>query len=231
MDKYTCSNNIPSKYFLDDDNIYKPCYYLCNSCRKSGNDSYHNCDTCTYDYKFINESSLPRQNCYKECDAYYYLDSSHNYGCAQICRSTYNKIIGQKKKCIDDCKNDDEYKYEYNNKCLKQCPDNTKIYEAEKICLEECYEYQFEYNNKCYNSCPRGTLSAFKTRYICMDTVPANYYLDNSDNIYKECYNTCGKCIKSGNDINNNCDECINGYIYIDESSVPQQNCFKTIII
>ena len=79
----------------------------------------------------------------------------------------------------------------------------------------------------CYNDCPNDTFRIFINRNICIDTIPENYYLDISDNIYKICYNTCRNCIKSGNNINNNCDECINGYIFIDESSVPQQNCFK----
>ena len=45
--------------------------------------------------------------------------------------TNYKNLISQKRKCIDDCKKDDnnEYIYEYNNICLKECPENKRIYE------------------------------------------------------------------------------------------------------
>ena len=40
-----------------------------------------------------------------------------NNDCENICFSGSSKIITEKKTCIDDCKNDDTYIYEYNNVC------------------------------------------------------------------------------------------------------------------
>ena len=70
---------------------------------------------------------------------------------------------------------------------MKKCPENKRIYEEEKICLDECYPFQFEYNNTCYNDCPSDKYRLFGYRNICSDSIPDNYYLDNNDNIYKEC--------------------------------------------
>ena len=35
-------------------------------------------------------------------------------------------MIKNKSKCINNCRNDKEYKYKYNRECFKQCPNNTK---------------------------------------------------------------------------------------------------------
>ena len=140
-------------------------------------------------FLFINESIVPSQNCFKKCEHYFYFNESNQYTCTElnVCPTQYNKLIEGKKKCVDECINDDEYKCEYNNKCLKECPRGLKIYEEEKKCLDSCYEYQFEYNNICYNDCPNNTYRIFQVRNICIAEVPENYYLDNNDNIYKEC--------------------------------------------
>ena len=37
----------------------------------------------------------------------------------------YILLIKEKGKCTNDCTNDDTYKYQYDNQCLKECPDNT----------------------------------------------------------------------------------------------------------
>ena len=81
-----------------------------------------------------------------------------------------------------------------NNICLKKCPENKRIYEEEKICLDECYPEQFEYNNICYDDCPNDKYKLFNNRNICVDSIPENYYLDSND--------------KEGNENNNNCKEC-----------------------
>ena len=40
-----------------------------------------------------------------------------NNNCSNECFAGSNKLIIEKKKCIDDCENDDTYKFEYNNIC------------------------------------------------------------------------------------------------------------------
>ena len=147
------------------------------------------------------------------------------YTCTESCPSQYSKLIEPKRKCIDDCEKDDEYKYEYNNKCLKECPENKKLYETEKICLDACRPNLFEYENKCYDDCPQGTFKSFDIKNICFASVPENYYLDGD--IYKKCYDTCKKCSKSGDETNNNCDECITNYKFLDDPLATKNNCYK----
>ena len=63
-------------------------------------------------------------NCYPKCEGFYYFDENNEFKCNRnkICPSDYNKLIKEKNKCIDKCSNDDIYKYEFNNICLKECP-------------------------------------------------------------------------------------------------------------
>ena len=66
------------------------------------------------------------------------------------------------------------------NKCLKEWPENTKLYEKEKLCLDVCGPTLFEYENKCYDNCPTGTSKLFNTKNICVENVPENYYRDEN---------------------------------------------------
>ena len=65
-------------------------------------------------------------NCYEKCDNYYYFDENNTVHCTDdnICPDNY-KLIEDKKKCIDNCKNDNIYKFEYDNKCYISCPNGT----------------------------------------------------------------------------------------------------------
>ena len=203
--KLICEGPVGENYYLDsEDEMYRKCYYLCKNCNQAGNETNNNCNSCIENYKFLDDPSATQNNCYQLCDYYYYFDETNQYICTptESCPTNYNKLIIQKCKCIDDCKNDNEYKYEYENNCLIQCPENTKIYETQKLCLDECYQELFEYGVNCYDDCPTGTYRLFQNRKICVDTLPENYYLDDVDNIYKECNSTGKKCSQPGNETN-----------------------------
>ena len=148
---YKCKNNLPENYYFDNnDNAYKECIYYCKKCSKGGDSYNHNCDECRDEYTFLDDVFAINNSCYLKCSNYYYFSvglSEFSYQCCDICPDEYNKIIEPKKRCIDDCKKDNKYIYEYNNECYKVCPDNTKTYEKEKICLDSCANEQFEYNN------------------------------------------------------------------------------------
>ena len=111
----------PEGYYLDND-IYKPCYSSCKKCYGFGDENYNNCTECKSDYMLESEG-----NCYKICQFYYYFDSSNKYKCTDDynCPSEQNKLIKEKNKCINNCKNDEIYQYEYNNACYKSCPEGT----------------------------------------------------------------------------------------------------------
>ena len=141
----------PEGYYLDND-IYKPCYPSCKKCSELGDKNDHKCIECLSDYG-IKENN----NCYKNCSFYYYY-TSKMYLCTyeNKCPEEQNKLILDKKKCIDECINDDTYQFEFNNTCYKSCPEGTKISKNNNhLCSVECpenkpYENQ---NSKCTQEC------------------------------------------------------------------------------
>ena len=112
-------------YYLDV-NIFKRCHENCKSCYGKGNDTYNNCKECKDNYAFY-DNPYHFTNCYPICYNYYYFDVSNNFICTNNleCPEKYKKLIKNKKKCIDECIKDDIYKYEYNNLCYQQFPENT----------------------------------------------------------------------------------------------------------
>ena len=133
---YKCFKEAPSGYYLDKENeIYKQCYKTCNQCDVGGNKNNHNCIECKDNYTFYN-NSLNISNCYEICEYYYYFDESNEFHCNETCPDEYNKIIIEKKKCIDNCKKDDIYIYEYNNNCYQECPKGTITFQNNYSCVD-----------------------------------------------------------------------------------------------
>ena len=77
-------------------------------------------------------------NCYEICNYYYYFNKSNEYHCTKDfeCPEEYNKLIENKSKCIDECRNDNIYKYNYKNKCYQKCPEGTIINETNYTCYD-----------------------------------------------------------------------------------------------
>ena len=125
---FICYDYIPENYYFNSsDGIYRECYEKCKKCIGWGNEINHNCELCNGNLIFINDTNiLYKKNCYPSCQFNYYFDIDKNYHCTQndSCPENY-KLIKDKKKCIDECKNDDKYLFEYNNKCLIECPNGT----------------------------------------------------------------------------------------------------------
>ena len=230
MDRNRCIEPVPENYYLDtNDKINKICYDKCKKCNQGGTEINHNCEECIDNYIFLDDILVPSKNCYEICNNLYYFNEAKEYLCitSDECLQQNNKIINEKNKCIDSCKNDNYYMHEYKNKCFHECPANTKLIEEQKLCLDECYPEQFEYNNICYDNCPDGTSKIFiDNRNRCIETVPENYYLDSTDGINKKCYDLCKKCSQEGNENINNCDECINNYIFLNDSLATLKNCY-----
>ena len=126
----------PEGYYLDEDGFYEECFKNCKFCYGPGNETQNNCIMCKENYLFISDS-IYKNNCYPTCKYYYYFNETNHYICTENCSGIYNKLIIEKKRCIDDCKNDDIYKYEYNNICYKKCPNGTIFNQKNNICLEE----------------------------------------------------------------------------------------------
>ena len=131
-----CFNFTPEGYVFEE-GFYKPCYQTCKSCSIIGNLTDNKCDECISNHAFIFHEK--NKNCYEKCPFYYYFDSKDNYFCTDndACPDGY-KLIKYKNKCINNCSNEDLYRYEYNNSCYETCPNNTNnsltdIFICEKI--------------------------------------------------------------------------------------------------
>ena len=217
-----CSEIIPENYYLEtNSNIYKECYTNCKSCNGPGSETNNNCKECKNDFIFLDDSLAIKKNCYKKCKFYYYFGENNNYKCTETdsCPNNY-KLILQKNKCIDECKNNKNSLdlFEFNNNCVEECPKNTKIDKETNKCLESCDETKFEYQNYCWIDCPDGTYKIFTNRNICVESKPENYYyLDSRTEIYQPCHDNCLNCSGPGDDKNNNCIECKQNFFSIDK--------------
>ena len=135
-DEYYCVKNIPKGYYFDSiDGIYKECYKTCSECYGKGDKINNNCIECKSNFSFHN-NYLNISNCYENCQFYFYFDESNNYHCteSEICPKGYGKLIIEQKRCIDQCRNDAIYKYDYENKCYLSCPNWTITDENNKKC-------------------------------------------------------------------------------------------------
>ena len=141
----------PDGYYLDiNEKLYKECYKSCKICNISGNEEYHNCIQCNNDYN--NEFKFNNfKNCYKNCSNYYYFDNNKYYCTENLeCPQNFNKLIENKKECVNKCDDDEIYKYEFRNKCYQDCPEGSikpennsakNIYYCEANCsLNEPFE-------------------------------------------------------------------------------------------
>ena len=65
------------------------------------------------------------------------LSDYNNNDCSNYCFSNKNsKFIIETNKCIDECKNDEVYRYEYNNFCYNVCPSGTISSESNEFLCE-----------------------------------------------------------------------------------------------
>ena len=65
----------------------------------------------------------------------------------EFCLNRKKKYISSKNKCINNCFEDDNFKYEYKNICYYECPHNTKP-SINNICEMNCDSVKL-YNNLC----------------------------------------------------------------------------------
>ena len=190
-----CYNISPDAYFLDkENNIYKPCYYKCQTCNEEGNDYDNKCITCKPNYNFKN-FFINDTNCYEECLYYYFFDSNGKYQCTlnYTCPKEYSKIIKEKKMCINDCSKDNIYKYEENNICYnKSTIKNNSLIETEgtevtQVVVECSDDFPYIKNNVCLKEC--NSLDIFNN--IC--TINSKY-----DKIYDELIDRIKKDLSNG---------------------------------
>ena len=113
-------------------NDFEPCFPKCKKCSELGTEDNNLCEECISGYHFNSEVST-KNNCYEECQFYYYIDNSNNYQCSkkEKCPPSY-KLISSKKKCVQNCNEDSIYTCEYQDECLQICP-GKETYQEETI--------------------------------------------------------------------------------------------------
>ena len=158
-------------YYLDtNDFLFKKCYYSCESCLEKGNYTNHYCSKCNSNYPFyinINNSI----NCYENCTYYYYFDNEKYYNCTDnyFCPDKYNKLIPNKRQCINECLNDEKYIYELKNICYEECPYPYLAKNSDTHCIcdeDKMFEIIL---HECANNCSINDL----TNKLCIfDKIP-----------------------------------------------------------
>ena len=152
---YECfhKDSNPKRFYFDIFNDeFKPCYETCETCSEGGTPKYHNCLTCETNYILRPENSS-RNNCVTDCDYSFYISKFGQYKCSDSsqCPEESKLYVKKLKKCTDDCKKENVYKYQYNGNCLDRCPDYTfnDTFLCKEITLEKCIlsENEIEINS------------------------------------------------------------------------------------
>ena len=113
------------------------------------------------------------------------LLNRYTNNCSDICFLSSKKIIYEEKKCVINCKETNNYKYEYNNMCYKSCPNGTHISHSNSHYCEDdliCEEF-YNYNHT-----------------ECLDYIPEGYFLNDSNlKTIDKCDIKCKTCSLESN--------------------------------
>ena len=152
-----------------------------------------------------------KTGCYQICSYYFFFDEYRNrYICTRSleCPNTHKKLIIGKNECVKSCESTKETKFEFNNNCLKECPENFIAFGNDNFCTPVCpKESPFLYLNtfKCTPSC---TITE-RQNGLCI----ANYFPKAEDN-----FNILDKVIEqTRNELLNNFDPSVVNGKYIKE--------------
>ena len=138
--------------------------------------------------------------------------------------------------CLDSCKKDENFMYEYNGNCFTKCSkgnytqDNITHCKCEEDKCLICTKVALELNlcNKCNekdNYYPKENDESNYGEYIeCYKEIDG-YYLDKDNSIFKKCFNTCKTCEIEGNSEIHNCLICNTNYPYAINTS-DYYNCY-----
>ena len=127
--------------------------------------------------------------------------------CTDECLIENGKYIIEKNLCLDDCGKDDQYKFEYNNKCLSSC--------------DNYYNYNY---TGCLDSVPEGFYSNSSTLKT-IDKCPSKCKLCSENSMKNNLCISCSDSYSSKENDEKNIDPYINcyldcplGYININDS-------------
>ena len=216
-DQTKCLDNIPDGFYCNDTQAktLDKCYKTCKRCEEKGETNNHKCTSCDENY------TLNGTNCYEICDYFYYFDQLGEYHCSpnDECISDFPKKIKEKKRCVNNCINDDYYKLEYNSVCYNICPEGTKISEDNP---NECEGYLI--CDKFFNY----------EHTECLDIIPVGYFCNDTEaKTIDKCNNKCNRCSKESYE-NNLCISCnTNEGFYPKEKDISNKydfmNCYNSL--
>ena len=160
----------PTNYFFNQiSEYYEPCHSNCKTCLYQGNGEINNCTSCKNNYIFRPDKK-DTSNCVIKCEYYYYV-LFNNYFCTNNnqCPVDSPLLIRDKGRCIDNCYNDDDYKYQFNYECYKECPEET-IVDNNYICRivnkKKCYLYTDFFSNVNFKNLETNHFDVYIKRYI-----------------------------------------------------------------
>ena len=191
-----CYKKIEGYYIDKNESIFKKCYETCETCIIKGDNIIHNCLTCksNYKYKTIINNNL---NCYNNCSFYYYINDNSSF-CTNnySCPDEFNKLIEDKIQCVNNCSNDNKYKYEFRKKCYEICPEGSIIQDNDTInniftCKAICPEdkpYEIISSQECVKKCSIKDISNNLCiyNYISIETEEIKYNETEKEKVEKE---------------------------------------------
>ena len=127
----------PNNYFFNKD-YYEACFESCYNCTELGDNFDNKCLSCAFN--FIRNQDVPdKYNCAYKCDFYYYYDDFNQYKCTEknYCPEDNYLLIKEKGRCINDCRKDNKYQWQYNGECILKCPNDTIENTTTYICENE----------------------------------------------------------------------------------------------
>lgn len=198
--------NIPHNYFLDSDNIYKPCYATCNYCSSQGTDKDNKCDQCISQAYSMDDHE---GQCVINCPPHYYQDENIKtcikcYSTCDTCYERGNAKSHKCLKCLDNYSNhpvfienciekidllkhnwylDDEYNY-YITDDLKCTSSKPILVKETGQCVESCNHY-----SSCL-LCKSKVL--FEYQNYCLDSCPEGFQEDYINNQCNKIYSFGG---------------------------------------
>ena len=103
-------------------------------------------------YPYLNNEEDYFVKCLK-----YPFEEKYLYLIENECYNFNTKFIPNNIKCINDCRSDEIYRYEFNNVCYKECPSNTiksknNEFYCEILCTKEL-PYEIIENHTCVSHC------------------------------------------------------------------------------
>jgi len=127
----------PKFYFDLDEKSFKTCYYSCARCYGKGDQNFNNCTTCISGYIFHPDYENSKDCVLRPNNDYYYIkNGKFTLTDAKKCPDDYHFLIEEKGKCIDICKNENRYKYAYDELCYENPPENTNDNDGDFICKD-----------------------------------------------------------------------------------------------